>query len=314
MSARTRGRRSTGSRSRPPPSRRRRCRTWAGRATRVPAVATAFANLNTNMCADLYAQGASAWTQPLYTYSHKSALLPTGPCFNPVNGTDGGSPTGLAFYQGTGGGTDYPAKYAGGLFFVDYDRDCLAFLPAGAGGVPDASGMEVVATSINGPVDLQTGPGGDLYYVDHDLGRVVRILYRPNPVARATADPSKAVAPVTVHLDGSTSSDPDPDRHPDLAVGPRQRRGLRRRDRGHVRLARHDAGRLHRGPRGGEHQRLQGHGPPRRRPHQPSAGPGHRHPGRGSHVGRGRRDHVLGTCRRHRGRRVDRRLASTGTS
>ena len=124
-----------------------------------PAVSTAFANLNTTMCADLYAQGASAWTQPLYTYSHKSNLLPTGPCFNPVNGTDGGSPTGLAFYQGTGGGTDYPAKYTGGLFFVDYDRDCLAFLPAGAGGVPDASGMEVVATSINGPGRPPGGTG-----------------------------------------------------------------------------------------------------------------------------------------------------------
>ena len=176
-----------------------------------PAVATSFKNLGTDMCASLYAQGSTAWKKPFYSYSHNSALLPTGPCFNPVNGTDGGSPTGLAFYEGSTGGTaDYPAKYDGGLFFVDYDRDCLAFFPKGSGGVPNAAGMELVASSIGNPVDLQTGPGGDLYYVDHDNGRVVRIKYVLTPIARATADPSEALAPVTVHLDGSASSDPDP--------------------------------------------------------------------------------------------------------
>ncbi|HEY3334515.1 MAG TPA: PQQ-dependent sugar dehydrogenase [Candidatus Limnocylindrales bacterium] len=176
-----------------------------------PAVATTFKNLGTDMCAALYAQGSAAWLQPFYTYSHVSTLLPTGPCFNPVDGTDGGAPTGLAFYEGSTGGTaDYPARYVGGLFFVDYDRDCLAFFPRGSGGVPDASAMELVASSIDNPVDLRTGPGGDLYYVDHDNGRVVRIKYVIAPIARATADPSEALAPVTVHLDGSASSDPDP--------------------------------------------------------------------------------------------------------
>jgi glucose/arabinose dehydrogenase len=176
-----------------------------------PAIATGFKNLGTNMCADLYAQGSSAWTKPFYSYSHYTTLTPTGPCFNPVEGKDGGSPTGLAFYGGSTGGTaDYPAKYDGGLFFVDFDRDCLAFFPKGSGGVPNASGMELVASSIGNPVDLRTGPGGDLYYVDHDNGRIVRIRYVLTPVARASADPSEAKAPVTVHLDGSTSTDPDP--------------------------------------------------------------------------------------------------------
>ena len=47
-------------------------------------------------------------------------------------------------------------------------------------------------------------------YVDHDGGLVVGIRYVVAPIARATATPSHALAPVTVHLDGSTSSDPDP--------------------------------------------------------------------------------------------------------
>jgi glucose/arabinose dehydrogenase len=176
-----------------------------------PAVATAFQSLGTDMCASLYAAGSTAWKKPFYSYSHVSTLLPTGPCFSPVNGTDGGSPTGIAFYEGpTGATASYPAKYVGGMFFVDYDRDCLAFFPKGAGGVPDATGMEVVATAIGNPVDLRTGPGGDLYYVDHDNGRVVRMTYILAPIARATADPSEALAPVTVHLDASASSDPDP--------------------------------------------------------------------------------------------------------
>jgi glucose/arabinose dehydrogenase len=177
-----------------------------------PGVAASFKSLGTTMCADLYAAGSAAWKPPLYTYSHQDTLLPNGPCFAPgADGRDGGSPTGLAFYEGSTGGTaDYPAKYKGGLFFVDYDRNCLAFLPKTSSGVPDGTNMQEIATSLSRPVDLTTGPGGDLYYVDHDGGRVIRIKYILTPVARATATPSEAKAPVTVHLDGTASTDPDP--------------------------------------------------------------------------------------------------------
>src|SRR5262249_31867333 len=84
---------------------------------------------------------------------------------------------------------------------------------------PDASGLPNPANRANflspaaGPVDLQVGPNGDLFYVDHAGGTIRRIRYfttnRP-PVADARADVTSGVAPLTVNFDGTHSSDPDP--------------------------------------------------------------------------------------------------------
>ncbi len=167
-----------------------------------------FENLGTNMCASLYTQGA---TGPLYNYTHIGTKTPKGPCFpGPANQTS--SISGLAFYEGASGAAlDYPSKYDGALFFVDYSRDCLGAILPQANGIPDASKVEQVASGIDNPVDLLTGPGGDLYYVDHNGGRVVRVKYVNSPVARVTAEPGGGKAPISIHLDGSTSSEPDSD-------------------------------------------------------------------------------------------------------
>ena len=164
------------------------------------------------LCTDLYAVGTAAVTSSLYAYSHDETKSPTGPCFAPdATGKAGSSVTGLAFYGGpSGGAVAYPSKYNGALFFVDYTRDCLAAIRAGTGGVPDPAQVEQVASGLANPVDLVTGPGGDLYYVDMDGGRVVRVRYLVAPQAKATATPSVSLAPVTVRLDGSASTDPDP--------------------------------------------------------------------------------------------------------
>ena len=167
---------------------------------------------NINLCTDLYAAGAGAITSPLYAYSHVDTKSPTGPCFVPdASGKMGSSVTGLAFYQGPSGTTvAYPSAYSGAMFFVDYSRNCLAAILPGAGGAPDASRMVEVASGLGHPVDLLRGPGGDLYYVNMDGGRVVRIRYVIAPHAEATASPQEVKAPVTIHLDGSASTDPDP--------------------------------------------------------------------------------------------------------
>ena len=162
--------------------------------------------LGNSMCTSLYNQ-PGALTAPLYTYSHSSSLSPTGPCFIPDSfGSMSSSVTGLAFYEASGNPPyPYPAKYDGALFFVDYSRNCLGALLPGAGGVPDPSTMEQVASSIGHPVDLLTGPGGDLYYVDFSGGRVVEIRYLENPVAAATATPASGAVPLAVTFDGSGS-------------------------------------------------------------------------------------------------------------
>ena len=60
------------------------------------------------------------------------------------------------------------------------------------------------------PVDLQIGPGGDLFYVD--LGGTIRRIRYFNqnqpPTAVASANPTSGAAPLTVAFDGSASSDP----------------------------------------------------------------------------------------------------------
>ena len=169
-----------------------------------------FQGLNTNMCNSLYAQ-ANAVTTPLYAYSHLSSLTPTGPCFSPdVNGKMSSAVAGLAFYEGKSGTSLAYPGYQGALFFADYARNCIGVLLPGVDGVPNPATAAQFASGVSHPVDLLTGPGGDLYYVDLDGGRVMEISYHTDPVARATATPSMAHAPVTVHLDGSTSFDPDP--------------------------------------------------------------------------------------------------------
>ena len=167
----------------------------------------AFEDVGTDMCASLYAQGA---TGPLYKYTHIGTLTPKGPCF-PGSADQTSSISGLAFYEGASGASiDYPSKYDGALFFVDYSRDCLGAILPQASGIPDAGQVEQVASGIANPVDIVAGPGGDLYYVDHNGGRVVRIKYVNAPIARATANPDGGQAPISIHLDGSTSTDPDP--------------------------------------------------------------------------------------------------------
>ncbi len=63
-------------------------------------------------------------------------------------------------------------------------------------------------------MNLQTGPGGDLFYVDYDGGRIQRVRYfgaNQPPTAVASADATSGTAPLAVHFDGAASSDPDGD-------------------------------------------------------------------------------------------------------
>jgi glucose/arabinose dehydrogenase len=166
-----------------------------------------WGTLGNNLCDGLYAAGPSAIVNPVYAYFHAGVNAACG-----VSGNSSASITGLAFYDAAAAdGNVYPARHDGALFFVDYSRNCLVMLRRGAGGVPDLATAETVATGIGHPVDLVTGPHGDLYYADLDGSRIVRIRYAPSPVAHATASPSAGLAPVTVTLDASTSTDPDVD-------------------------------------------------------------------------------------------------------
>ena len=156
---------------------------------------------NLNVCENLYAAGAGTVNAPYYAYDHAAQ---TG-C-----GTGSSSVAGLAFYEGGA----YPDNYDGALFFTDYSRKCIWVMERGTNGLPDPAKRSTFATGATGPVDLEIGPGGDLFYADLDGGTIRRIKYfaaNQPPVARATANPTSGAAPLTVNFDGTASSDADGD-------------------------------------------------------------------------------------------------------
>jgi glucose/arabinose dehydrogenase/PKD repeat protein len=165
-----------------------------------------------SLCAALKAAGTAK--TPVWAYRHGTSHMVTGDAC----ATGGGSISGLAFY----GGASYPTSYQGGLFIADYTRRCIAFMPAGAGGLPDPSA--VMAFESNAPNSTTTGagpvqlvavptsvdPAGDILYVNlgastGTAGEIHRIRYAA-PQASFTASPNSGTAPLTVHLDATAST------------------------------------------------------------------------------------------------------------
>ena len=158
-------------------------------------------------CSTLYGSPGSV-TPPHYAYNHGACVVSYTGCR-----TGGSSITGLAFY----GSGSYPATYNGALFFADHTRNEIWAMLAGAGGVPDPATVRLFVGADAGgaagnPVDLKTGPGGDLFYVDMEGGAVHRITYvsaNQAPTARISASPTTGNAPLTVTFNGAGSTDPE---------------------------------------------------------------------------------------------------------
>jgi glucose/arabinose dehydrogenase len=156
-----------------------------------------------NQCTSLVNSGIAVG--PYYTYNHAAHVNASESCR-----IGSSSVSALAFYTGT----SYPVAYRGALFFGDHSRDCIwAMLPDGAGNpdptniVPIVTGSPTASTYWVGPVDLQAGPNGDLFYVDLDAGTVNRLTYGL-PTALIHSDVTSGTAPLAVHFDGAHSSDP----------------------------------------------------------------------------------------------------------
>jgi glucose/arabinose dehydrogenase len=159
---------------------------------------------NLNLCESLY--GAGGATVPYYTYNHGEKVVTGESC---PTGTS--SVSGVAFHPASGG--SYPPAYAGALFFADYSRGCIwAMLPSTPGGLPAPANRLTFVAGATAPVDLATGPGGDLYYASA-AGSVRRIRYfagNQPPVAWIQAEPSSGAAPLAVSFDARQSTDQDP--------------------------------------------------------------------------------------------------------
>ncbi len=172
-----------------------------------PLVESAMAAAGVTLCENLYnginIPSHTAYTGPYFTYHHDAKVIPGESC-----PTGGSSVTALAFY--TGG--SYPAEYNGALFFGDYTRNCMWVMMPGAGGLPDPANVQPFLPGAVSPVDLQVGPGGDLFYVDFQSWAIHRIQYTGSntpPVAVISANPTIGDPPLLVSFDGSGSFDPD---------------------------------------------------------------------------------------------------------
>src|SRR4051794_9915358 len=164
-----------------------------------------YDNLNLSLCENLYTTGDTNVTAPYYTYNHSAHVDAADTC-----PTGGSSISGLAFY--TGG--SFGAAYNGALFFSDYSRNCIWVMLRGSNGLPDPATRQVFVPGAAGPVDLQLGPEGDLYYDDMNGGTIRRIrgsFGNSAPTAVATANPTTGAVPLAVGFDGRGSSDPDGD-------------------------------------------------------------------------------------------------------
>ena len=165
------------------------------------AIQSNYQSANLNLCNNLYTAGTAL--NPYYTYNHSASVVSGDGCT-----TGSSSISGIAFYNSG----SYPSTYNGALFFGDHSRNCIWAMLPGTNGLPDPNNRIAFDTPAAGPVDLQIGPGGDLFYVGYDDGTIRRIQYfGPNqpPVASATASPTSGNAPLTVQFDGSASYDPD---------------------------------------------------------------------------------------------------------
>jgi PKD repeat protein len=160
---------------------------------------------NLNICENLY--GASgAVTAPYYAYNHSNKVVTNESC---PSGSSSISGLEFAAAQDT-----YPAEYDGALFFADYSRDCIWAMLEGSDGQPATGQIQTFVAPASNPVHLETGPGGDLFYVDFGGGTIRRIEFvsaNRAPTAAAAASPTTGAAPLTVSFDGTGSSDPDGD-------------------------------------------------------------------------------------------------------
>jgi glucose/arabinose dehydrogenase/PKD repeat protein len=147
---------------------------------------------------------ASATVAPSKAYLHAQPLFAGDAC-----ATGGSAISGLAFARST----TYPSAFNDSLFVSDRLRGCIwAVLPA-ANGVPNFSTATSVIAAAATPVDLQSGPGGDIFYADLDGGNLRRVQYSSGnlpPVAQIAAGPSTfGPDPLTVDFTAAASTDPE---------------------------------------------------------------------------------------------------------
>jgi glucose/arabinose dehydrogenase len=162
-----------------------------------------WAFLGNAMCNRLY-NGSDPVRAPHLALSHYRGINAAEECR--AVGTSAVS--GVAFAPDSAA---YPKAYRRALFFADYSRGCIGYMPAKPNGRPNADRVAAFDTAPGFPVDLEFGPDGALYYVDILAGEVRRIAPGDDSGPRAVVKVSPrhwGELPLTLTLDASDSIDP----------------------------------------------------------------------------------------------------------
>ena len=118
-------------------------------------------------------------------------------------GPQGHSAIGGAFYSAA----TYPAKYRGNFFFADYTADVIRRMSFD--GSRQVSEVLPFLSKAGGPVSMELGPDGFLYYIAMNVGEVRRIaLATGAPVVVAAAKPISGPSPLSVAFSSEGTVDP----------------------------------------------------------------------------------------------------------
>lgn len=141
-------------------------------------------------CQALYTAGTA--TPPLHTYAHPPSSAAVGGAFTGANG--------------------YSSAYQNTYFWGDYPRDQISVLRLdGASNLVPGS-VDVFSSSGDGPVMIEVGPDGDIYYMSILTGEIRAIRFVGDnraPVAVAAGSPTGGALPLTVNFSSAGSNDPD---------------------------------------------------------------------------------------------------------
>lgn len=169
-----------------------------------------FESLELDLCEQLYAVPGST-SEPFFYYYRWDGVTPEDEC--PPD--EGSAISGTAFYPGG----SFPPAYEGAFFFADSVLSCIYVMFPGPDGRPDPSTVTpfLMDGGLYPGIDIQVGPGGDLYYVSmfgpgFSPGAIHRVSYfsgNKPPVAQVEATPAWGPDPLPSALDAGDSSDAD---------------------------------------------------------------------------------------------------------
>jgi glucose/arabinose dehydrogenase/PKD repeat protein len=138
------------------------------------------------------------------------ATAATFPLYEYMRIGEGGAVVGGTFYTGT----VYPVQYQGVYFFGDFAQNWLRTLRVDDADALVPEGVADFAEDADGPVDMEMGPDGLLYYLAITANELRRIRYTAGntpPQAVASATPTSGLAPLSVRFSSAGSSDPNDD-------------------------------------------------------------------------------------------------------